>query len=420
MQPSSCKLGFVSTRLAGTDGVSLETFKWAELLTACGHDCHFFAGQFNGKPERSYQVDEAHFRHPDIRALNDELFAMQARPPRLSHRVDELKDHLVHHLHQFVERYGIELLIAENCLSLPVNLPLGLALTQFIAETRIPTIAHHHDFWWERPRFAVTCAADYLAAAFPPTLPSVHHVVINSFGGTQLALRTGASSMLIPNVMDFDTPPPARDSYSRSMRAQLGLSTDAYVLLQPTRIVPRKRIEHAIEFTRRLDLPASLVISHAAGDERESYSDYLAHYAELMGVHVVFAGDRFEQHRGRTAEGKPLFSLADAYHEADLVTYPSTVEGFGNAFLEAIYYRRPLLMSTYEIYRTDIAPKGFRVVGFTDFIEEQTVADAQQLLTNPALVEEMTEHNFRTARNFYSYSVLESQLLNLLQASLGR
>ncbi len=107
----------------------------------------------------------------------DEVFAVQARPSRLSHRVDELKEHL-----------------------------LGLALTPCSGETRIPTIAHHHDFRWERPRFAVTCATDYLAAAFPPTLPSVQHVVINSFGGTQLALRAGASSALIPNVMDFDTP----------------------------------------------------------------------------------------------------------------------------------------------------------------------------------------------------------------------
>ena len=27
-----------------------------------------------------------------------------------------------------------------------MNLPLGVALTHFIAETGFPTIAHHHDF----------------------------------------------------------------------------------------------------------------------------------------------------------------------------------------------------------------------------------------------------------------------------------
>ena len=35
---------------------------------------------------------------------------------------------------------------------------------------------------------------------------------------------------------------------------------------------------------------------------------------------------------------------------ADLVTYPSTFEGFGNAFLEAIYYCRPIVVNTYSIY----------------------------------------------------------------------
>ncbi len=96
----------------------------------------------------------------------------------------------------------------ENALSLPVNIPLGLALTEIIAETALPTIGHHHDFTWERKRFSITAAGDYLRTAFPPNLPSVRHVVINSFAARQLALRTGASAILIPNVMDFDSPPP--------------------------------------------------------------------------------------------------------------------------------------------------------------------------------------------------------------------
>ena len=79
------------------------------------------------------------------------------------------------------------MLITENVLAIPLNVPLALALTEFIAETRIPTIAHHHDFSWERKRFSVNAAQDYLHAAFPPTLPSIQHVVINSFAARQLA-----------------------------------------------------------------------------------------------------------------------------------------------------------------------------------------------------------------------------------------
>jgi len=45
-----------------------------------------------------------------------------------------------------------------------LNIPLGLALTEFIAETCIPTIAHHHDFYWERDRFLVNCGMDWYRA----------------------------------------------------------------------------------------------------------------------------------------------------------------------------------------------------------------------------------------------------------------
>ena len=56
----------------------------------------------------------------------------------------------------------------ENALCLPMHMPLGVALTHFIAETEIPTIAHHHDFHWERARFSVNAVDDFLAMAFPP------------------------------------------------------------------------------------------------------------------------------------------------------------------------------------------------------------------------------------------------------------
>jgi hypothetical protein len=37
-------IGFVSTRFAGTDGVTLEASKWARVLAAKGHKCFWFAG----------------------------------------------------------------------------------------------------------------------------------------------------------------------------------------------------------------------------------------------------------------------------------------------------------------------------------------------------------------------------------------
>ena len=413
------RIGFVSTRLSGTDGVSLETRKWVSVLAELGHECFYFAGESEWPQERSYVVPEAHFDHPEIRQLDGELFGTYRRTRETSQKVQRLKDYLKDHLYRFLDRFDLGLLIVENALAIPMNIPLGLALTELIAETCIPTIGHHHDFAWERSRFKVTAASDYQMGAFPPVLPSVHHVVINSYAARQLALRTGLSSTIIPNVMDFDAEPPEPDDYTAGLRTALGIGKDEYLLLQPTRVVPRKRIEQAIELARRLDLPCVLVISHAAGDEGTAYAVYLRELADLLDVRVIFAADRFAYARGRTPDGRPVFSLADAYLAADLVTYPSTVEGFGNAFLEAIYYRRPIVMSTYEIFRRDIRPKGFRVIGFENFITDETVREARGILLDPDRAAEMTAHNFRLGRRFYSFRALRNHLRALLHRVVG-
>ncbi|HEY57576.1 MAG TPA: glycosyltransferase family 4 protein [Anaerolineae bacterium] len=415
MKKRPLHIGFVSTRIAGTDGVSLEIAKWAQVLEGMGHQCFYFAGQCDRPEERSYVVPEAFFQHPEVLALTRDLFDDYRRSSETSGRVQALRYLLKCHLYRFRERFDLNLLIAENALSLPVHIPLGLALTEFVAETEIPTVAHHHDFAWERVRFARSAAEDYLRAAFPPTLPSIVHVTISSFAARQLALRTGVSSLVIPNVMDFDHPPPLPDEVTAQVRQALGIPDGVYFILQPTRVVPRKRIEQAIELVRRLDLPAVLVVSHRAGDEGLAYQTYLAEVASLLGVQVLFAGEFFAYHRHTRPDGQPVFSLADAYANADLVTYPSAVEGFGNAFLEAIYYRRPLVMSAYEIFRTDIQPKGFKVVAFEGFVDDATVAAARRLLTDPEWAASQAEHNYRVAQRHFSYRTLEVALAHLLQ-----
>ncbi|MGQ9502362.1 MAG: glycosyltransferase [Anaerolineae bacterium] len=412
------RIGFVSTRLAGTDGVSLEVAKWVSVLRGLGYECYFFAGESDWPEECSYVVPEAHFQHPDILALTADLFDNQTRSPATSRQVQRLKGHLKKHLYRFVRQFGIDLLIVENALSIPMNVPLGLALTEFIAERYFPTIAHHHDFAWERQRFSMNAAEDYLRAAFPPTLRSITHVVINSYAGCQLALRTSATSTLIPNVMDFDSPPHAPDGYADDLRTTLGIESAAYLLLQPTRIVPRKRIEKAIELLRRLECPSVLLISHTSGDEGSAYRDYVLEYAQLMGVRVVLAAERVRYQRGRLPDGSKVYSIQDVYQQADMVTYPSRVEGFGNAFLEAIYYKRPIVLSIYEIFRTDIQPKGFRVIGFEDFITDETVEQVRRLLHDPEQVAQIVEHNYELGRVYYSYHTLEQRLTTLVSERL--
>jgi glycosyltransferase involved in cell wall biosynthesis len=420
MESKSQNIGFVSTRFRGHDGVSLEAEKWLEVLGRLGHRCFLFGGDCDeDEMEYSYLIPEAHFKHPDIQEIHTVSFSFPRRPLEITRQIHLLKDHLKQHLYTFVDRFNIGLLIAENVLTIPLNIPLGLALTEFIAETGILTIAHHHDFFWERKRFLTNCVWDYLNMAFPPHLPSIYHVVINSSGSNQLSLRTGISAMLIPNVMDFDHPPAPPDEYTESLRADIGIAPDEYFFLQPTRVVQRKGIEHAIELIHLSGIKARLVISHASGDEGHEYEQRLSRYAHILNVPANFVADIIRDTRGLFPDGRKVYTLWDAYQAADLVTYPSSMEGFGNAFLEAVYFRRPIVVNNYSIFAIDIKPKGFRVIEFDGFVTDETVRQVQRVLEDPQLVQEMSEHNYNLARRYYSYSMLERRLQTLLMECFG-
>ncbi|HAX71241.1 MAG TPA: glycosyl transferase family 1, partial [Anaerolineae bacterium] len=280
-------------------------------------------------------------------------------------------------------------------------------------------IAHHHDFHWERQRFQVNCVGDYLATAFPPSLPSVRHVVINTVQAQQIASRHGLTSRIIPNVMDFDSPPPAPDPYTDSVRKDFGIADGEFFFLQPTRVIQRKGIEHAIELMRRLDLPAKLIISHASGDEGNDYEHRVREYAHLLDVTVRFEADQVQDVRGTTKDGQKIYTLGDVYPHADLVTYPSSIEGFGNAFLEAVYYKRLILVNNYSIYEVDIKPKGFHTLWFDGYISSSTIEAVRHALQHPERTYEWTETNYQLAKRYFSYSVLERRLEAVVADCLG-
>jgi len=413
------RIGFVSTRFAGTDGVSLETKKWAAVLERDGHSCFFMAGVLDTPPERSHKVAECFFEHPAILETTQGCFGKAIRDPRITLQVETLKHRLKDALREFAGTFELDVLIPENASTIPLNIPLGLAIAEYAIETGMPVIAHHHDFFWERSRFIDNCCWDYIDKAFPSHLRSILHVVLNSSQQHQLSRRRGVAAKVIPNVMDYANPPPPPDGYAADLRRQLGIEPHEKLILQPTRIVKRKGIEHAIELVHRLKMPAKLVISHASGDEGFEYYHRIREYADLLNVALILCSDEVGERRGMTADGRKIYTLADMYHEADFVTYPSVREGFGNAFLEAVYYRRPLLVNDYSIYKYDIRPKGFRTVEMNGYVSRNEVRRTREILDNPDLASEMTEHNYLLAKRFFSFEVLIQNLRVLLVDCFG-
>ena len=407
----SKNIGFVSTRFAGQDGVSLESAKWAEALWQDRHVSFWYSGQSDRNPDISHVVPEAFFGFSENQWINERIWKGDVRDRFVTERIRALSDYIKSTLYRFVEKFDIDILVPQNCLAIPMHIPLGIALTEFLSETRMPAIAHHHDFYWERTRFSVNCIPEYLDMSFPPKLSNMRDVVINQEAQEQLALRKGSASLVIPNVFDFENPPEQVDEYASDVRKELGLSEDDFFILQPTRVVPRKGIEQAIKLVSLLKDPrCKLVISHEAGDEGYEYLGMLEQLAKEEGVDMRIVADRVGEVRQRDSEGRKVYTLWDLYHHADFVTYPSTYEGFGNALLEAIYFRKPVLINRYSIFVRDIEPKGFRLLTMDGFVTPTIARQVRQILTDRDLCDEIVNHNYEVARQFYSYSTIRSNL----------
>ncbi|NJN06393.1 MAG: glycosyltransferase family 4 protein [Rhodobacteraceae bacterium] len=414
------RMGFISTRFHGTDGVTLEAAKWAHILESTGHSCYWMAGQIETPPEVSHHAPLAFFNHPDVLSVQAQLFNRSRRERSVSNQIQELKERLKDEIYRFIERYRIEVLVPQNILAIPMHVPLGLAMTEVIAETGLPTIAHHHDFSWERERFTLNAIGDYLQSAFPPSLHGVEHVVINSAAQKELARRYGLASVVVPNVLDFETPPPGLDDYNSDVRREIGLSDDDILILQPTRVVARKGIEHAIELVRRLKEPrAKLVISHPAGDEGSDYIQLLRERIEDARIDVRFIADRVANQRGTSADGRKLYTLYDIYPHADLVTYPSYYEGFGNAFLEAVYFGKPVVVNTYAVYARDIGPLGFKCIEMSQVLGNETVVQTRRILADAALRAEWAKINYDLCVKYFSYSVARRKIAARLANLFG-
>ena len=408
------RIGLVGTRLAGVDGVSFETLKWEQILQRLGHQTRLCAAELPPGRDHGTLIPQMHFTHPPALAVSVAAFDRAADPATVRREIGRLADELLPLLSTWVESEAIELLVVENAWAIPMQLPLGMALARLVAELRLPTIGHHHDYAWERERFATCIVPDVLEMAFPPDLPTVRHVSINSLAAAELKRRRGLDSSVIPNAYQFEVPPPARDEYSRSMRGELGMGTRNLLVIQPTRVVPRKGIELAIDLVDLLGDPhAHLMITSPAGDEGLDYLSGLHVKADQVGVDLRYAANRFAHERWHHGD-RQIFALADAYLEADLVTFPSTYEGFGNALVETVYFGKPLVVNRYSVYVADIQPLGFRFVEIDGAVTDATVNDVRELIHDPERRGDDAVHNFAIGLRHLGFGMLQERLASVI------
>src|SRR6056300_1510753 len=108
------KIGFVGTRFAGTDGVSLESAKWAQILWDHRHVSHWYSGLSDRDPATSMVVPDAYFGHPESAWINRHAFGTRKRTPEVTQRIYALADYLMGTLYEFTRRFDLDLLIVQN------------------------------------------------------------------------------------------------------------------------------------------------------------------------------------------------------------------------------------------------------------------------------------------------------------------
>ena len=189
------------------------------------------------------------------------------------------------------------------------------------------------------------------------------------------------------------------------------------MILQPTRVVPRKGIEHAIHLVRMLDDPrCKLVVSHEAGDEGLDYRNQLAELAKGSRVDVRFIATRIGDIRRLNSKGQKMYTLWDLYPHANLVTYPSLYEGFGLPILEAMACGVPVVISDASCM-PEIA--GEAALALVASGQDEWATGIQNLLEDPSRRMKMVAAGFLRARQF-SWRVAAEQLADVFNNLLEK
>jgi glycosyltransferase involved in cell wall biosynthesis len=440
------RLAVVCGKLGDVDGVSLEVDKWIDVLTRLGHQIYTVAGSYAAElslvpPSRRLTVTELCFDSDFQKSIEPKLFPFITPGNRASlnerdkagilEDLDNRGTDAAEKIHQFILNNKIDAIIAQNTNAMPMTLIGGMAVYKLAKEYKVSVIFHHHDFWWERSRFSGNHIEDLLKEIMPPSDPSLEHVVISSYAAHNLRTIKRINPHIVPNCEDFNNPP-VPDDYNRNFREDLGYNKKDILFLQPTRIVPRKRIEDSIllvsKFQKRfpeLKQRTRFIISLYQGDELDdSYLKGIEALAEAEGVSLDMISHRVASVRSIDSRGRKIYTNRDVLVNADFVTYLPIWEGFGNALLETVAARVPLAVATFLVYKTDIMNRGLECVEIRDnydgdgnlLISDNSLDQIHQIITEPAVRAVMTENSFNAMKKNFGMPVLEDKLKFILES----
>ena len=360
---------------------------------------------------------------------------------RFSDEPDDSLDRLIHDnamlardiIADFVQRNNIDIIIAHNT-SHPYNFITAVGLGYYLEELRRQNliwpkvVVWWHDSYFERAQFANPNAVIRKYLKYLPgtlidgivfinsTQPDLARKVLRQNGISNMDTFFRDRTIIIPNTHDIGwnwkvcnwngsaLNYPHQDPYNQSFLKDIGLIEmigsggysleDTVVLLQHTRIVPRKKIEVAIDLAFELEdrflqegrrKCVALLISGHSGDEQVKYKEFLTEYFRMKkqaepnaGVFMIFGENYILSHRDIIVDKKyyNFFEIPSVVASLGGVgTYFSETEGFGNNLLEMIAAGLPVVINRYGIYQTDLEPLGFELPSIEDTILDEALVD---------------------------------------------
>jgi len=446
-------VAFLHFKVGSTDGVSLEIEKWKLILEKMGHKVFLCAGDLGSA--KGVRIAEMYHHTPESERLYLNSFQSLSDfedNQSYENALLSLSDKIEKKLGDFIENYEIDCVIPNNILSVGANPAAAIAVTNVIRKYGLRTIAHHHDFYFERfDGLTLTCpkAIELADKYLPPHDEVIKHVVINKIAQKELKERKGIDSSVIPNVFDFEQESWQKEDYNRDLREKIGLKPNDIFILQAVRLVPRKGIELAIDLVAELERPdrrekleqmglydgrkfgrdcriVLVLAGYAEDDLTGKYLKTLKEKIKETDIDAVFISDKIRGSR-TIEDGDKKYSLWDAYVFADLVIYSSLWEGWGNQLLEAVFARLPTVIYEYSVYLTDIVDKNFRFISLgskhiqnsdglatIDPVNIDKAADSVvNYLVDKKLRKQDTEHNYAIGMKNYSYQSLQRYLEKL-------
>ena len=370
---------------------------------------------------------------------------------QLEQNIEHLAEKIEKAFLDYHKQEQFDVLLIHNVFSLALHLPASKAFARVIEKINIPVIVTHHDFYWERYMYqqpASDFVKNFLELYVPFKHENIIHVCINSLAQRDLKAKREITSRVFPDVFNFKQEPWTIDEYNADFLKRIGAKKNDLIVLQATRIVPRKGIELAVQFVQELELQKEKLIGMSLYNGKKitkdssilfvlaGYPEQFAHaYVKKLneeikrsGIHARLVYDMIDAQRCTSEHGQKKYSLWDAYVFADIVTYPSLWEGWGNQFIEAVFAQKPIVIFEYPVFTVDIKKEGYHVISLGDRVQnknehglvfinqrtiENSVAHACSVLTSEK-TKDLLQENFEIGLHYHGHHVLQEFLGSLI------